>query len=199
MTDVQGWYNDKSKRALLTDPCVHCIRKGLLDDDFKDYGLTGESFRLFPFVVGGSVLGMKVLGLIQSSFTGMKAFFESHNCGPACKALGLDGDISKIMGQLRGRIVAMLEAEHDDDSLPLDAPPIGPTEFVKREDAAIDARRSGTPLVRPIQPHSPEQSVSLVPGAVYKCRLSAFLRIYMLIRPGNPLLNVFTHYPFLFG
>ena len=42
VTDVQGWFNEDTKVAHLTDPCVHCVRQGLDDDSFKDGGLVGK-------------------------------------------------------------------------------------------------------------------------------------------------------------
>lgn len=42
VTDVQGWFNQDEKRVYLTDPCVHCSRPNLMDDQFKDGGLIGE-------------------------------------------------------------------------------------------------------------------------------------------------------------
>ena len=43
VTDVQGWFNqDQEKQVYLTDPCVHCSRPNLMDDQFKDGGLIGK-------------------------------------------------------------------------------------------------------------------------------------------------------------
>lgn len=39
VTDVQGWYDSENNVAKLTDPCLHCTRQGLLDDQYKDRGL----------------------------------------------------------------------------------------------------------------------------------------------------------------
>ena len=42
VTDVQGWYDEERKVAVLTDPCTHCTWQGLMDAVSKDSGLVGE-------------------------------------------------------------------------------------------------------------------------------------------------------------
>lgn len=33
VVDVQGWYDEKEKKAILTDPCVHCTMVGIMDHE----------------------------------------------------------------------------------------------------------------------------------------------------------------------
>lgn len=42
VVDVQGWYDQEAKKAVLTDPCIHCSEIGLLDD--KDRSLVSLDF-----------------------------------------------------------------------------------------------------------------------------------------------------------